>query len=47
MNQEEQLKMYMQRVETLALEYLKERKITALEALKEAINFIEGEMLER
>jgi hypothetical protein len=47
MNQEEQLKMYMQRVETLAHEYLKERKITALEALKEAINFIEGEMLER
>lgn len=47
MNQEEQLKMYMQRVEVLALEYLKERNITALEALKEAINFIEGEMLER
>ena len=47
MNQEEQLKMYMQRVEALALEYLKERNTTALEALKEAINFIEGEMLER
>jgi len=46
MHQEEQLKMYMRRVEALALEYLKERDITAFEALKEAINFVEGEMLE-
>ena len=47
MNQEEQLKMYIQRVEALALEYIHERNITAFEALKEAMNFIEGEMLER
>lgn len=46
MNQEEQLKHYMTRIEALALEYLKAREITALEAIQEAINFIEGEMLE-
>ncbi len=47
MNQEEQLKHYISRVEAVALEYLKAREITVLEALQEAINFIQGEMLER
>jgi len=47
MNKQENLKIYIKRIEKLALERLEERNITPLEAIKEALNFIEGEMLER
>ena len=47
MSNEENLKIYIQRLQELALERLKERNITPLNAIKEALNFIEGEMLER
>jgi len=47
MNQEESLKIYIQRLEKIAQEQMRQRNISAIEALKEALNFIEGEMLER
>jgi len=47
MNNEENLKIYIQRLQELALERMKERDITPLSAIKEALNFIEGEMLEK
>lgn len=44
MNKEERLKIYLLKLEEQAYERLKERDITPLEAIKEAIHYIEGEM---
>jgi len=44
MNHEELLKIYLKKLEEQAFERLKERNLTPLEALKEALNYIEGEM---
>lgn len=47
MNKEENLKIYIEKLHKLALEKLQERDVTPLEAIREALNYIEGEMLER
>jgi hypothetical protein len=47
MNNEENLKIYIKKIEKLALERLKERNLSPLDAIKEAVHYIEGEMLER
>jgi hypothetical protein len=44
MNEEEKLKVYLERLQKLALEKVKEKKITAIAALKESLHYIEGEM---
>jgi len=44
MNEEEKLKVYLARLKVLAEEKL-ENKTTAMQALKESLNIIEGELL--
>ena len=44
MQNEELLKIYLQKLNELAFERLRERSLTPLEAIKEALNYIEGEM---
>lgn len=44
MHDEENLKIYLKKLEELAYERLQERNITPLEAIREALNYIEGEM---
>ncbi|MDA7816741.1 hypothetical protein N9A28_00965 [Sulfurimonas sp.] len=44
MNHEENLKIYLQKLEKIAYERLRERNLTPIEAIKEAVNYIEGEM---
>ena len=44
MSDEERLKIYLKKLEEIAFERLKERELTPLEALKEALNYVEGEM---
>ena len=44
MQDEELLKIYLQKLNELAYERLRERNITPVEAIKEALNYIEGEM---
>ena len=44
MHEEELLQVYLDKLAKLSLEKLHERKISALQALKEALNCIEGEM---
>lgn len=44
MHNEELLKIYLQKLQEEAFERLRERNITPLEAIKEALNYIEGEM---
>ena len=44
MNQEELLKVYLEKLGAMALERLQEKNISALDAIKESLNFIEGEM---
>lgn len=44
MHNEELLKMYLQKLQEQAYERLKERDLTPLEAIKGALNYIEGEM---
>lgn len=44
MYDEENLKIYLKKLEELAYERLQERNITPLEAIREALNYIEGEM---
>jgi len=43
MNEEEKLKVYLERLKVLAEEKL-DNKVTAIQALKESLNIIEGEM---
>ena len=45
--QEKNLEIYLEKLRAIALEHMKERNLSPIEALKEAINYIEGEMLER
>jgi len=44
MQNEELLKIYLQKLNELAFERLEERNLSPLEAIKEALNYIEGEM---
>lgn len=45
MTESEKLKLYLQKIEKLATDSINERKTPALQAIKEALNFIEGEMI--
>ena len=45
MNEEEKLAFFIQRLKELSMEKLKVNNTTALQALKESINYIEGEFL--
>ncbi len=44
MNEEEKLKFYLERLRVLAEEKI-ENKISAMQALKESLNIIEGELI--
>ena len=44
MSEEEKLKVYLQRLQVLALEKLQDKKVSAIRALKESLHIIEGEM---
>ena len=44
MHDKERLKIYLQKLEEIAYERLKERNLSPLDAIKEALNYIEGEM---
>jgi len=44
MSEEEKLKVYLERLKQLSFEKIKEKDVTALQALKESLNYIEGEM---
>lgn len=45
--QEKNLEIYLEKLHKIALEHMVERNLSPIQALKEAINFLEGEMLER
>jgi hypothetical protein len=45
MNEAEKLAIYLERLKILSYENLQEKNITAIQALKEALNYIEGEMI--
>lgn len=45
MSEEEKLTVYLERLKILSYEYLQEKNTTALQALKEALNYVEGEMI--
>lgn len=45
MSEAEKLTVYLERLKTLSFENLQEKKTTAIQALKEALNYIEGEMI--
>jgi len=44
MSEEEKLKVYLEKLKRLSFEKIKEKDVTALQALKESLNYIEGEM---
>jgi len=44
MNEKEKLDFYLQKLETLAQEHIESQGISALEALRLALNFVESEM---
>jgi len=44
MNEEEKLKVYLEKLKQLSFEKIKEKNMTALQALKESLNYVEGEM---
>lgn len=44
MNQEELLNLYLEKLRMMSLEKIKEDKLSVIEALKESIVFLEGEM---
>ena len=46
MNQDELLELYLEKLRVLCKEKLDERNLSVIEALKESILFIEGEMQE-
>lgn len=46
MNQEELLNLYLEKLRVLASEKLEEKDLSVIEALKESILYIEGEMQE-
>ena len=45
MNEEEKLKVYLERLHVLCTEKLDNKKMTAMQALKESLNIIEGELI--
>jgi len=45
MNEEEKLKVYIERLHVLSTEKLDNNKMTAIKALKESLNIIEGELI--
>ena len=45
MTESEKLKLYLKKIQEIATYNVEERQATALQALKEALNFIEGEMI--
>ena len=44
MSEEELLRVYLQRVSQIALERLREQDIRALDAIQEALHYLQGEM---
>lgn len=44
MNQEELLNLYLEKLRMISIEKIKEDKLSVIEALKESIVFLEGEM---
>lgn len=44
MNEEELLNIYLEKLRLLSLEKLQEQNISVMQALKESLNYIEGEM---
>lgn len=45
MSEAEKLAIYLERLKVLSQENLQEKNTTAIEALREAFNYIEGEMI--
>jgi len=45
MSEEEKLKIYLHKLQVLSLEKVKDKKLSAIKALKESLNYIEGEMV--
>lgn len=45
MNESEKLQIYLKRIEAMAKDKIQTNDYSAIKALKEAINFIEGEMI--
>ena len=45
MSETEKLAIYLEKLKVLSQENLQEKNITAIQALKEALNYIEGEMI--
>jgi hypothetical protein len=45
MSEEEKLTIYLEKLKIISAETLRDKNITALQALKEALNYIEGEMV--
>jgi hypothetical protein len=45
MSEAEKLTIYLEKLKTLSFEKLEEKNTTAIQALKEALNYIEGEMI--
>jgi len=44
MNEEERLQIFLDKLSKLAFEKLQDQNISAMQALKESLNYIEGEM---
>jgi len=45
MNEEEKLRVYLERLKVLAEEKLQDKGKTAMNALKESLNIVEGELI--
>lgn len=45
MSEEEKLKFYLQKIERIAKENLERKNTTAMQALKEALHLVEGELI--
>jgi hypothetical protein len=45
MSEAEKLAIYLEKLKVLSFENLQEKNTTAIQALKEALNYIEGEMI--
>ena len=43
MNEKEKLQIYIKELEKLAIERIEDRNISAIDALREALNFVEGQ----
>jgi hypothetical protein len=45
MSEEEKLKFYLQKIELIAKEHLENQGTSAMDAIKEAVNLVEGELI--